>query len=137
MSDPLIFVYGSLLKPIQHRMHRTLSAYADFVAEGVMQGKLYEVDGYPGAIRSSASEDKVYGEIYRIKSEALFAILDKYEEITDAFPAPHEYLRSKEVICLADGTSVNAWVYVYNRDVSRLKRIPSGNYLTFLNSQQD
>ncbi|WP_082081394.1 gamma-glutamylcyclotransferase [Methylocucumis oryzae] len=42
---------------------------------------------------------------------------------------PHEYVRKCLPVQLTTGKTVNAWVYVYNRDVSGLKRIISGDYL--------
>lgn len=42
---------------------------------------------------------------------------------------PHEYVRKCLPIQLTAGKTVNAWVYVYNRDVSGLKQIISGDYL--------
>lgn len=94
-----------------------------------MQGRLYQLDGYPGAIISGCDNDKVYGEVYRL-TEAGLALkrLDEYEECSDQFPEPHEYRRKKLPVRFLDGHSIAAWVYVFNHDVTGLEQIQSGHF---------
>ncbi len=95
-----------------------------------MQGTLYEVSGYPGAIQSNSANDKVFGELYQLLDrDRVLARLDEYEECSDRFPKPHEYIRVLVSIELSGGEAVLAWVYLYNRDVSKLQQILSGDYL--------
>ena len=103
--------------------------YSTFVANGHLQGRLYDVGLYPAAIESTQRAEKVYGEIYRIKNRAILTALDKYEGCSLKFPEPREYRRKKLSVRTVQGTELFAWVYVYNRDVSMLKRIQSGDYL--------
>jgi len=42
---------------------------------------------------------------------------------------PHEYSRNQLSVELIGGGSVVTWVYLYNRDVSNLQQIISGDYL--------
>jgi gamma-glutamylcyclotransferase (GGCT)/AIG2-like uncharacterized protein YtfP len=130
MPAEFIFVYGTLRRETATNMHNALSRHCEYSSEGHMQGKLYEVDRYPGAVESDNPKDKVYGEIYRIiNSDLVLPKLDEYEECTDKFPEPHEYIRKKLPITLSGSGSVTAWVYVFNHDVSNLIRIDSGDYL--------
>jgi len=76
--------------------------------------------------------DKVYGEVYKIKSKQILRSLDAYEERTQQYPEPHEYLRTKRLISFANAPSVIAWVYLFNQDVQNLTRIKSGYYLKFI-----
>ena len=79
---------------------------------------------YPCVIESTNPNDKVAGELYKIlDSETLLPLLDEYEECTEHFPDPHEYIRKSLLITLTDLNQVTAWVYVYNHDVSQLQRI--------------
>lgn len=128
-----IFVYGTLRKGTAAPMHRILARHGKFVADGFMQGRLYDVGDYPGAIESDSPGDRVYGELYRIANGGVvLPILDQYEGCTGKFPAPHEYIRNKLPVTRLGGGKVSAWVYLFNHDVSGLERIASGDYLKHL-----
>jgi gamma-glutamylcyclotransferase (GGCT)/AIG2-like uncharacterized protein YtfP len=66
MTGEFIFVYGTLRKGAVTAMSHVLARHGEYFADGYLQGKLYEINGYPGAIESDNAEDKVYGELYRI-----------------------------------------------------------------------
>lgn len=127
MSDYL-FVYGTLRRhlinnqPLQHN--------AEFIAEASMRGRLYLLDGYPGAVDSTDFADNVLGELYKVhRPQALFNILDDYEECSARFARPHEYRREQRTVTLTDGRQFTAWVYLYNWDVRHLPQIVSGDFL--------
>ena len=131
-----LFVYGTLRKPIALDMHPMLAGYCEYYAKGTMQGKLYEVCGYPGAIQSNDANAKVFGELYKmLDRDRVLARLDEYEECSDWFPNPHEYIRKRLSIELYDGGSVVAWVYLYNHEISKLQQIKSGDYLGRVTTQ--
>lgn len=114
-------------------MHGLLARHGKHYANGWMQGRLYQVNGYPGAVESDHPNDKVYGELYSlVRSELLLAQLDEYEGCSRYAPEPHEYIRKKLPVALGGGEKTAAWVYVFNYDVSKLIRIPSGDYLAYL-----
>ncbi|MBF0275784.1 MAG: gamma-glutamylcyclotransferase [Nitrospinae bacterium] len=126
-----LFVYGTLRKETKTAMH-DLFADCNYFSDGYMQGKLYEVNGYPGAIISEDKADKIKGEIYTITVPGqILSHLDTYEECSENFPQPHEYIRKKLTVSTIDGDTVQAWVYLYNRDVSGLTLIKSGDYLSY------
>ena len=130
MAAEFIFVYGTLRKQMASDMYHVLARYCDYFSDGVMRGRLYEVCGYPGAIESGDTNDKVSGELYKMHDPKLvLARLDEYEECSDRFPMPHEYSRKPLSIVLSGGDSVVAWVYIYKHDVSKLRQILSGDYL--------
>ncbi len=104
----------------------SIAYHCNYFSDGYLQGKLYEVDNYPAAIESNNLEDEIEGHL-------ILRQLDAYEECTNQFPEPHEYSRKKRLITLFDGSSVSAWVYMFNRDVSNLISIQSGDYLQHLN----
>jgi gamma-glutamylcyclotransferase (GGCT)/AIG2-like uncharacterized protein YtfP len=133
MSNEFIFVYGTLRKETDTAISQILARHCEFVSDGYMQGKLYEVNGYPGAIESTKPEDTVKGELHKIVDrEHVLPKLDEYEECTEIFLQPHEYIRKKLLVSLMGGGTVSAWVYVFNHDISPLKLIRSGDYLTYL-----
>lgn len=138
MTVEFIFVYGTLRKEISNNMNALLARYSDYFSDGYLQGKLYEVNGYPAAIESNNPQDKVYGEIYKMRnSDLLLPELDAYEECTRQFPTPHEYIRKKLIITLCDANKVRAWVYIFNHNIQNLTPINSGDYLNYLNAPKE
>jgi gamma-glutamylcyclotransferase (GGCT)/AIG2-like uncharacterized protein YtfP len=128
MTEDYLFVYGTLRKDTVR--HDLLHQYCEYIALGRLQASLYQVSYYPGVILSDDSSQQVIGEVYRINNyELLFAELDDYEECSASFCEPHEYVRSRQNITLADGGEITAWVYLYNRPATGLKLIASGDYL--------
>lgn len=137
MANEFIFVYGTLRRATATRMYDVLARHCEYFSDAYMQGKLYQVNGYPGTIESDNPKDKVYGEVYGIMNRCLLLPeLDDYEACTDKFPEPHEYSRKKLPITLSDGGCITAWVYVYNHSVSNLMPINSGDYLNVINSSK-
>jgi len=133
MSTEFIFVYGTLRQETATTMSQHLRKQCDFVSTGFLQAQLFEVDGYPGAVMSDNVHDYVIGDVFTGQT-SIVQELDHYEECSDDFPQPHEYVRQQHPVTLSNGDVVQAWVYLFNRDVSDLFHIQSGDYVTFLNS---
>lgn len=137
MRSQYIFVYGTLRRGVNAKMNQLLLDHGEYLCAGETSGKLYALDGYPGMIASNDPKNKVFGEIYKISSAKLLALLDDYEECSDNFPLPHEYIRTQLPVKLVDGRQLNAWVYLYNHNTSNLIEIKSGDYVKhFQESQQ-
>lgn len=128
--SPYLFVYGTLRRDAKHLMSDSLTHKAELIGSASYQGKLYKVTDYPAAVLSSNPEDKVYGELYRLFNADLWSILDDYEECSPSFIAPTEYRRLLQTVYLANGEAISAWVYLYNRSVSNLEVIESGDFLS-------
>lgn len=132
----LIFVYGTLRKEVATNRRAVLVSHCEFYSHGYMQGNLYDLGGYPGALVSDDKADKVFGELHKIiEVDAVLPQLDEYEQCTDRFPKPHEYIRKKLPIRLTQGAEVTAWVYVFNHDISTLTKIESGDYVSYIKYQ--
>lgn len=106
-----------------------LEGRCEFLGYGWMQGELFEVDGYPGAVVSDDPDNTVNGELYRISNPELLTMLDTYEECSDSFPQPHEYIRTRVAIHQHAGEPIPAWVYLYSFDTSELEHLDSGTYV--------
>jgi gamma-glutamylcyclotransferase (GGCT)/AIG2-like uncharacterized protein YtfP len=134
MSEEFLFVYGSLRKAVvRGAMKNILIKHCEYISDGMLQGKLYDIAGYPGAIQSENTNDKVYGEVYRIvRKHPLLIRLDEFEGCTEKFPRPHEYTRKKLLISLLTGNDLSAWVYIFNQSIVHRRHIESGDYLRFL-----
>lgn len=130
----LIFVYGSLLSHMRHPKGDQLRRDGDLIGRATVRGRLYRVSWYPGVTLSEAPLDQVHGELYRLADPvASLAWLDEYEGITfgPAGVAPaDQYERRQVSVSLDDGTSHDAWIYLYRLAVTDLVRVPSGRWTT-------
>jgi gamma-glutamylcyclotransferase (GGCT)/AIG2-like uncharacterized protein YtfP len=121
----LLFVYGTLQR--QGRAHHLLAGQVTFLGSARLQGRLFALDGYPGAVLSSDPEQRIRGELYRMHdAEALLVQLDAYEEIGPQYPAPHEYRRQLVAVLDDTGLSRSSWTYLYNLCITSLVLIESG-----------
>lgn len=125
-----LFVYGTLRSDAGYAMHQVLQQHACLLGAATLQGRLYQVAHYPGAVLSADPAQQVRGELYQLlQPERVLALLDEYEECSAQFTAPHEYLRQQVPVSLTTGECVNAWVYLYNRGCDNLVLISSGDFL--------
>lgn len=124
----LLFVYGTLQR--EGAAHYLLAGKVTLLGVAWMQGLLFEVDRYPGAVLLSDSGHRVRGELYRMHDgKALLARLDVYEETGPQHPVPHEYRRMPVTVTDAGGLSSTAWTYLYNRLTDALVPIKNGCWL--------
>lgn len=129
-NNQYLFVYGSLRKAALQPAHQILRRYACYIDEAYIYGQLYRVSDYPAAILVANSTTKVHGELYLLSAAAIvLAQLDEYEECSPRFAPPHEYTRVHQRVHCKKGGSQFAWLYCYNRDVSPLEPIITGDYL--------
>jgi gamma-glutamylcyclotransferase (GGCT)/AIG2-like uncharacterized protein YtfP len=128
MSD-FLFVYGTLMRAARHPMHQHIAVRADYVDEATFNGRLYLVHHYPGVVDSPGPDERVHGELYRVREPSAFVQLDDYEGCGLNVPQPAEYVRVQRPVKRADGTVVTAWIYLYNHPVEGLPLIPSGRFL--------
>jgi gamma-glutamylcyclotransferase (GGCT)/AIG2-like uncharacterized protein YtfP len=130
MTSDRLFVYGTLMRGYVHPMAKLLSANADFLGEASCRGRLYMVKHYPGLVLSDDASEIVHGELYRLREvEALLREFDMYEACGEGFAEPTQYVRQMLQVALADGSESEAWTYLYNWPVAKLKLIESGRFL--------
>ncbi|MCI4670638.1 MAG: gamma-glutamylcyclotransferase [Bacteroidia bacterium] len=131
MDTDYLFVYGSLLKQANNIMSAYLSGRSELLGEGLMEGKLFMIDYYPGAIYSSDSIQKVRGDVYKLnEKDSTFQVLDNYEDFIPGDPENSAFIRKIVPIQYEDQV-LHCWVYLYNQDYSTYQIIPSGDYLRF------
>lgn len=130
MNSQFLFVYGTLRRTGGSRMHRLLARHGDLIGDATYQGRLYRVSYYPGVVPSDDPADLVRGEVYRLRNpDPVLRRLDDYEACGPRFRQPTEYVRVSQEIRLRDSQSLSAWVYLYNRPVRTLRRLPDGEFL--------
>jgi len=104
------------------------------LARGTTAGALYDVGRYPAMIRvvteqgarrrSPRAADRVPGLVIELaEPAAALRVLDKYEGVDDGV-----YARRRCRVLTADGVTTTAWVYVYSRPVTGLRRIAAWPY---------
>lgn len=127
VTDPLLFVYGTLRPGFDGPMADWLKAAARHIGAAEVPGRLYRVDDYPAFVADGSGT--VRGDLFALPdAEAILAILDEHEECAAHFPEPHEYRRERLIVQGQDGP-VEAWTYIYNWGVAALARIESGDFL--------
>jgi gamma-glutamylcyclotransferase (GGCT)/AIG2-like uncharacterized protein YtfP len=88
----------------------------------VIKGAIYDVGGYPGL---ADGDGVVVGELYEVLDLTVFPQLDEFEKYNPLAREKSLYLRLP--LRLVD-PPVDAWVYVYNSDVTGRRRIDSGDW---------
>ena len=127
--NPHLFVYGSLMSTAGHRMGDRLWAEARLVGAATIQGRLYRVSWYPGAVDSADPEQRVHGEVYALGDpDHALAWLDAYEGIVPGSEELGEYRRLQRPARLATAEEIVAWVYLYQNDVAAFTPVPDGRW---------
>jgi len=125
-----LFVYGTLMRGYNHEMAHFLNNHSEFVGNAYFNGRLYEVAGFPGAVLSNNTSEKVYGQVFMLNdAEKVFRVLDVYEGIENTGLEPDLYKRLKVKTYLDVSEAMDVWVYIYNLPTQDLRLIPSGKYL--------
>lgn len=130
MISDRLFVYGTLMRGFDHPMAKLLWANADFLGAATCRGRLYRVKHYPALLLSDGAGELVHGDLFGLRMrDELLREFDMYEACGEGFAEPTEYRRQTITVTLADGTTSEAWTYVYNWPVTGLARIQSGRFL--------
>lgn len=105
-----LFVYGTLMSSTTLRAAASSSlvdrvkTHWRYAGTGFINGRLYDLGRYPGAVVSPSGGHHVFGEIYEVVHEkALFRELDKYEGT--------EYARVPVDVYIDESPVVVAWCY--------------------------
>ena len=126
-----LFVYGTLLSSVGHPMGARLRREGTLIGEASIQGRLYRVSHYPGLVEAPDTQMQVTGEVYELNNpRASFQWLDAYEGIALGADPDNEYERVERPMRLTSGEQVTAWVYLYRKPISGLRRIPEGRWVS-------
>ncbi|NJN35669.1 MAG: gamma-glutamylcyclotransferase [Saprospiraceae bacterium] len=127
----LFLAYGTLMQNFDNPFAHYLRDRSRFVGKGKFKGRLYEIEGYPGAVYDENAPTEVVGSVFEVENPgAVFRKIDQYEEVGKKFDAPNEYQRRKVKIKLGD-ENVDCWVYLYNHKPIGKTEIISGDYEKF------
>ena len=93
-------------------------------------GRLLDLGRYPGLVDGCRDGANVLGEMMRLHdAAATLKWLDAYEGIEAPDSTGSEYRRVVRPVTLAGGSQFDAWLYLYVRNPSGLRRIESGRWL--------
>jgi gamma-glutamylcyclotransferase (GGCT)/AIG2-like uncharacterized protein YtfP len=124
----LLFIYGTLLND-NNDYGIYLKNNSFFYSHGKLQGKLYDVGEYPGAVLTDEKGSYIYGDVLEIIDPAeVLKIIDDYEGYGEHQPQPNEFVRVLTEV-ETDAGAVTCWLYLYNLPVSGLRLIEEGRYI--------
>ena len=132
-----LFVYGTLLSALDNYWVELLKENTNSIRAGYIQGKLYDFGDYPGIVSSTNPKDQVVGEIVELKHPDVLLVLDDYEGYFPEEERQSEYEREIITAFSDQGEQFQAWAYFFRFDLSRATLISSGNYLEFLQKEQE
>mgnify|MGYP001557378971 CR=1 FL=1 len=122
-----LFVYGTLLSH-NNGYASLLKNNSRFIAEGSLNGLLYDIGEYPGARYDPAAAERIYGDVLLLNNDAdVLTDLDDYEGYGHSQSQPNEFIRVVLPVHTASGI-INCQVYLYNLPVTGYRQITSGKY---------
>jgi gamma-glutamylcyclotransferase (GGCT)/AIG2-like uncharacterized protein YtfP len=130
MRDRL-FVYGSLLPGHEPAGMAAVCRRLNFLEPATIRGQLFDLGPYPGVIIGNGADGIVHGELAEVDCDDTWRALDQYEGCPRAGEGDGLFRRVRTVAALESGESVECWVYVYDRGLSRARRIEGGCWRTY------
>lgn len=142
-----LFVYGSLVstqtQAFGRALRQRLARESTLIGPATLNGRLYDLGRYPGAVDGSSPREVVHGELVALaKPLASLLWLDAYEGIRPGGGREdEEYKRVERIVRLIGAGAgavpdaqpaardVKAWVYLYRRDVTGMARVASGRWV--------
>jgi gamma-glutamylcyclotransferase (GGCT)/AIG2-like uncharacterized protein YtfP len=126
-----LFVYGTLLSTAGHPMGARLQREARLIGSATIQGRLFSLGRYPGAVEVAGADSLVHGELYALNTPAVtLKWLDAYEGILPANREESPYERVVRPVRLASGATVDAWVYLYRKSVRLWPEVKDGRWVS-------
>jgi len=137
-ENALLFVYGTLRRAVQAPAYALFANKADFLDQGTVSARMYDLGNYPGIVLSDDPADRVHGELFRLHApETTFSLLDQYEGIHGGSkPWPEQYGRVQQAVRSAAHGVVTAWVYIYLLSVDGKPRLVHGDYVLHLRGRK-
>ena len=134
-----LFVYSSLREGFHNKASAYVSQYFSFVCNAKAKGILSDIGSYP-VCTSTLDNSFIIGELYKLNDEKYFSWafgqLDDYEGVIAEQGEQPLYHRELTRVYKDDGTTTEAWMYLYNGDVTGKPVIASGDVLEYTRSKK-
>ena len=128
----LVFFYGTLMTGFDRRRQLGLDDQLSFRGRRWIRAALFDLGLYPAAVPNA--DGKVWGELFEVADPTrVLAALDEIEGYDVRTPDTSLYVRRQVPVHLGDESEAEAWAYFYNAPLGAAPRIPSGDYLAYLN----
>jgi gamma-glutamylcyclotransferase (GGCT)/AIG2-like uncharacterized protein YtfP len=129
MSEHL-FLYGTLLPSEAPKEIASIVKRFRRLGSAQVRGRLYDFGEFPGAVLDSSSRSTIHGELVVLPPDGrTLDLLDQYEEFDPTDPKKSLFVRKKAKIRMANGSSREGWIYVYNKNPGKAKLVRGGDYL--------
>lgn len=123
-----LFVYGTFLRGMSHRVFLDTGNRAEFIAEATLAATMFDAGDYPAAILNGQSGNKIHGEIYRLEEAwTVLSTLDVIKGCNASTPA-HGLFRRVSARAQNGETSWDVEVYTFNQSTENLPQIVSGSF---------
>ena len=116
----LLFVYGSLRQGFsaQGLMRHVRARY---LGKASVRGRLFDLGGFPGAVKAPGASQRVLGELYYLpRAVRTLKSLDRYEG--------SGYRREVTEVEWQSGRRVRGWIYWLKRVPASRHQIEGGDY---------
>jgi gamma-glutamylcyclotransferase (GGCT)/AIG2-like uncharacterized protein YtfP len=120
-DSSFLAVYGSLRRRSMAKQGLSVLRNLRFYGHGILRGLLFIQNGYPGALQQPGL---IRVEIYRVLSETVWEILDRYEGYLPSVGCRSLFYRTKVTLLHPE---IRASVYFLGREIPRGSRAVMGN----------
>jgi gamma-glutamylcyclotransferase (GGCT)/AIG2-like uncharacterized protein YtfP len=117
-----LFVYGTLRRGAP--MHALIASDARLVGPATLAGRLYDLGAYPAFSDRESKRDVVRGELYDLAPEGREALLDSLDRYEG-----RSFERVLRSVTCDDGSTAQAFVYLFRGKLGSARRVRSGDYL--------
>lgn len=125
-----LFLYGTLLPSAAPKEIAGIVKRFRRLGSARVRGKLYDFGDYPGAVLDNTARTVVHGELVELPpDDNVLEALDQYEEFDRLNPRKSLFVRKKTTIRLANGSTCEGWIYVYNKRPGKARVVRGGDYL--------
>ena len=125
-----LFLYGTLLPSEAPQEIASIVKRFRRLGSAQVRGKLYDFGEFPGAVLDPSSRTIIHGELVALPAdERILQALDRYEEFDPLDPKRSLFVRKKAMVRMANGSSREGWIYVYNRHPGKGKLVRGGDYI--------
>ena len=142
MDNPRVyhlFVYGSLRSGFRSPAYEYISRFFSFMGSARVKGKLFDIGTYPVGLPADEEGSYIVGELYVIRNEAEFSWaigqLDDYEGVA-VEPDEIQLYKRELVDVYLENARIPGWVYWYNRKVTGMPVIESGDLIQYLQEKK-
>ena len=118
----LLFAYGLLMTGQSGSADLELYDKLTWIGRDSVTGRLYDCGGYPGLVPGEYGD--VAGEVFRVRDEAVWHTLDRFEDYDPAQTKNSLYIRKRAVT--ASGYDV--WLYCFNGATASLSLVPQSDW---------